>query len=62
MHEITNLESNIRIEAEKVTAQLEVMETEMTILEGKMQSNQQAFHIEMSRVEDLKETVRIGLN
>jgi len=62
MHEITNLESNIRIEGEKVTAQLEVMETEMSILEGKMQSNQQSFHIEMSRVEDLKETVRIGLN
>lgn len=34
----------------------------MSILEGKMQSQQQTFHIEMSKVEDLKETVKIGLN
>ena len=53
-HEVTNLESLIRLETEKNNNQAEMVETNLTLMEGKVQTAIQVFNTEMSRMEEVK--------
>ena len=61
-NEITGLESAIRIESERNSNALEMMETNMSLMEGKMQSQTQNFNAEMTRLDDTKNSVKIALD
>ena len=59
-NEVTDIDCNVRVEAEKVQNNNEVIETNMTLLEGKVQGCIQSFNAEMSRVEEIRRTVKIS--
>ena len=61
-NEITGLESAVRIESERNSNALEMMETNMSLMEGKMQSQTQNFNAEMTRLDDTKNSVKIALD
>jgi len=61
LNEIAQLENNLRVVEERVHNQVDVMETSMTIMEGKMQTQVQQHNIEMSKAHEMRRDVTVGL-
>ena len=61
-NEVTDIEMNVRADGEKVKENNEMIETNMTMLEGKVQGCIQTFNTEMMKVEDVRKTVAISNN
>ena len=59
-NEVTSLETLVRLETEKNTNQAEMVETNLTLMEGKVQTAIQCFNTEMSRMEEIKQTAKLS--
>ena len=59
-HEVTSLETLVRLETEKNTNQAEMVETNLTLMEGKVQTAIQTFNTEMARMDEIKQTVKLS--
>ena len=59
-HEVTNLETLVRLETEKNANQAEMVDTSLTLMEGKVQTAIQTFNTEMMRMDELKQTVKLS--
>ena len=58
-HEITHLEATMKIEAEKSLNQADMIETNLNLMDNKVQNCCQTFNTEMSQMEAIKVTVKI---
>lgn len=60
--EIGALRNKIDIEADKTKIMIETVAVNMTVMDMKMQTQTQDFNIEMNAIQDLRQTVNIGVS
>ena len=59
-NEVSNLETLIRLETEKNANQAETVDTNMALMEGKVQTAIQTFSAEISRMEEIRQTAKLS--